>query len=743
VSLRTAKGDSVSEAGSMSTTDRRSRGELLANLVHLPLSDRRFWNIQAMVVVIVLVQFGVDLAQDHGVILVPDFVLVLMLFIPIIYGGSVFGLPGSLGAALTGIVLLVPRELFLDHDATQLWEELTILATALIIAVQVGNQFEVDRRQREQLLLNERAKVETELHATIMEAAAQKELARSEEHFRNAFENNNSGMAIADFTGRLVDVNHSLCEMLGYARDELLGRHPNEFTNLEDRPIYVEMLRRMTSGEVDHVNYLLRYVHKNGRILFGEVSATCIRNDAGVPEIFIASVRDVTEERSLIAQLEHDALYDPLTGLANRALFDDRLNRARENTSRYGESNAVFLLDLDDFKEVNDTFGHLVGDELLVEFARRLEKVTRASDTLCRFGGDEFLYVAEGLTSSFKEIAERLLSVVAEPFMVAGTGLKQNVSIGVVVHDFNDMDNEELLQNADTAMYEAKRQGKSRCVVFTSEMHDQASGRLELLRDLRRALPAKEISMHYQPLVELATGEIAGFEALMRWRHPTIGHVPPDVFIPLAEQSDLIIELGSFALDEAIGAAASWPPIAGGARGAYVSVNLSARQFRDPDLLSLIEGALTSSGLAPQRLVLEITESVALANIARTTSVLEYFKNLGVGLALDDFGTGYSSLSYLTRLRPDFIKIDRFFVGTTPEDSDNHVLLESIIELGHRLDLSVLAEGIETTGQLEYLRRLGCEFGQGFLFSPAVPAEEVTRMLAQAPWSLRADNGSS
>jgi EAL domain-containing protein (putative c-di-GMP-specific phosphodiesterase class I) len=317
------------------------------------------------------------------------------------------------------------------------------------------------------------------------------------------------------------------------------------------------------------------------------------------------------------------------------------------------------------------------------------------------------------------------------------------VSIGVVVHDFNDMDNEELLQNADTAMYEAKRQGKSRCVVFTSEMHDQASGRLELLRDLRRALPAKEISMHYQPLVELATGEIAGFEALMRWRHPTIGHVPPDVFIPLAEQSDLIIELGSFALDEAIGAAASWPPIAGGARGAYVSVNLSARQFRDPDLLSLIEGALTSSGLAPQRLVLEITESVALANIARTTSVLEYFKNLGVGLALDDFGTGYSSLSYLTRLRPDFIKIDRFFVGTTPEDSDNHVLLESIIELGHRLDLSVLAEGIETTGQLEYLRRLGCEFGQGFLFSPAVPAEEVTRMLAQAPWSLRADNGSS
>jgi diguanylate cyclase (GGDEF)-like protein len=708
-------------------------------LVHLPLSDRRFWNIQVMVVVIVLAQFGADLAQDHGLLSVPDFVLDLLLFVPIIYAGNIFGLVGSLGAALAGIVLLVPNELFLRHNATEFWGELSILVTALVIAVQIGNQFEVERRQREQLLRNERAKVETELHASIIQVAAQKELARSEEHFRNAFENNKSGMAIADFSGRLIDVNRSLCEMLGYARDELLGRYPMEFTHPEDRPITVELLRRLTSGEVEHVSHVLRYVHKNGRVLFGEVSAACIRNDVDLPEVFITSVRDVTEERSLIAQLEHEALYDPLTGLANRALFEDRLTHARENTARHGGSNAVFLLDLDDFKEVNDTFGHLVGDELLVEFARRLEQVTRASDTLCRFGGDEFLYLAEGLTASFKQVAERLLSVVAEPFMVAGTRLMQHVSIGVVAHDFNDMNNEELLQNSDTAMYEAKRQGKGRYVLFTSDMHDQASGRLELLRDLRRALPAKEISMHYQPLVELVTGEIVGFEALMRWQHPTIGTVPPDVFIPLAEQSDLIVELGSFALDEAIASVASWPPIAGGARLAYVSVNLSARQFRDPALLSRIERALASRELAPERLVLEITESVALANTARTTSVLEHLKCLGVGLALDDFGTGHSSLSYLTRLRPDLIKIDRSFVGTTSEDIDNRILLESIVALGHKLDVTVLAEGIETTDQLEYLHSLGCELGQGFLFSAAVPTEEVTRMLARVPWSLGAD----
>ena len=735
---RTTRGISMSEATSTNTTDRRSREGLLVNLVHLPLSDRRFWNIQTMVVVIVLAHFGTDLAPHHGALSVPDFVINLLLFVPIIYGGSVFGLPGSLRAALTGIVLLVPDELFLRHNATQFWGEFSILVTALIIAIQVGNQFERERRQREELLLNERAKVETELHATIMEAANQKELARSGEHFRNAFENNNSGMAIADFSGHFVDVNHSLCEMLGYPREKLLGRDPNEFIHPEDRPLTVEMLHRLTSEEVGHVNHLLRFVHKNGRILFGEISATCIRDDAGLPEIVIASVRDVTEERSLIGQLEHDALYDPLTGLANRALFEDRLSRARENTERHGGSNAVFLLDLDDFKEVNDTFGHLVGDELLVEFARRLERVTRASDTLCRFGGDEFLYLAQGLTGSFKEIAERLLLVVAEPFTVAGTRLKQHVSIGVVVDDLNDLDNQEVLRNADTAMYEAKRQGKGRYVLFTSEMHDRVSGRLELLRDLRQALLAKEISMHYQPLVDLVTEEIVGFEALMRWRHPTIGPVPPDVFIPLAEESDLIVQLGSFALDEAIAAAASWPPIAESGRLAYVAVNFSARQFRDPDLLSRIEGALASSGLAPERLVLEITESVALANIARTTSLLGYLKGLGARLALDDFGTGYSSLSYLTRLRPDIIKIDRSFVEMIPKDIDNQVLLESIIALGHRLDLKVLAEGIETTGQLEYLRSLGCELGQGFLFSPAVPAEEVTRMLARAPWSLGA-----
>ena len=523
--------------------------------------------------------------------------------------------------------------------------------------------------------------------------------------------------------------------MLGYARDELLGRRLSEFTHPEDRPITDEMHRRLESGEVEQVNYPLRYVSKDGWVLFGEVSAACVSDHAGLPEMFIASVRDVTEEHSLITQLEHDALYDSLTGLANRALLEDRLARARENTARHGGSNAVFLLDLDDFKEVNDTFGHLVGDELLVEFARRLERVTRASDTLCRFGGDEFLYLAEGLTGSFMEVAERLLLVVAEPFMVAGTGFNQHVSIGVVVHDFNEIDNEELLRNAGTARYEAKRQGKSRCVLFASEMHDQASARFELLRGLGRALSAEEISMHYQPLVELVTEEIVGFEALMRWRHPTIGRVPPDVFIPLAERSDLIVKLGSFALNEAIAAAASWPPIAGGARLAYVSVNLSARQFHDQDLLSRIEGALEANGLAPQRLVLEITESVALANIARTTSVLEHLKSLGVGLALDDFGTGYSSLSYLTRLHPDLIKIDRSFVGISPKDNDNHVLLESIIALAQKIELTVLAEGIETTDQLEYLRSLGCEFGQGYLFSPAVPPEEVTGMLVRAPWS--------
>ena len=570
---------------------------------------------------------------------------------------------------------------------------------------------------------------EAELHAIATELASAEALANSEQRFRLAFENNMAGMILVDGEDRVLAVNDSFCKMVGRSREEIVDNGAAPFTHPK------KVHGRLAPDETAWV-YVDRYVHRDGRVIVVEVSKSAARNAAGTTLYFVISVRDVTQERALSAQLSHQALHDSLTGLPNRALFEDRLSQTNARTARRGGWNAVLMLDLDNFKAVNDTLGHHVGDLLLVAFARRLEEVTRSSDTLCRLGGDEFLYLAEDLTSSAQaeEVAERLLGVVAAPFSLAGVQVEQHASIGVVVWEGTSKDCTELLQNADVAMYEAKRRGESRHVVFTPAMYEDADNRFALTRELGHSLQLGEISMHYQPLVNLATSEVVGFEALMRWEHPKRGQVPPGVFIPLAEQSDLIFELGSFALREAISEASSWERKGAQASHLFITVNLSARQFHDPDLLSIVEGALTESGLAPERLVLEITESVALVDVVGTTSVIEHLARLGVAIALDDFGTGYSSLSYLALLRPKIIKIDRSFVSPPHESAYNDTLLEAIVSLGQKLNMTVLAEGIETQGQLEHLRALGCEVGQGYLFSHAVPAVEVAAILG---WKSR------
>jgi diguanylate cyclase (GGDEF)-like protein/PAS domain S-box-containing protein len=587
----------------------------------------------------------------------------------------------------------------------------------------------------------EHVRADAKLHAVAAELAAAEVLAKSEQRFRLAFENNMAGMIFVDFEDRVLAVNDSLCQMIGRNRDEIIGKDSALFTYSEDRGITEEAHHRLTSGEADQVSYTKRYLHKDGRVIDVEVSKSPARDATGATSYFVVSVRDITQERALTVQLSHQALHDRLTGLANRVLFEDRLSQAYARAARQGEWGAVLLLDLDDFQGVNDAFGHIVGDQLLFEFARRFEQVTRSSDTLSRLGGDQFLYLAEGLTSptQAEETAERLLGVLAEPFSLVGAHLEQHTSIGVVVFDGTSKDCAELIQDADAALYEAKREGKGRYVLFTPEMHQQAVGRFALVQELGHSLQSGEISMHYQPIVDLTTSEVVGFEALMRWQHPERGQVPPDVFIPLAERSDLIFELGSFALREAVGEAKSWKRTGARVGLPYVTVNLSARQFHDPDLVSMIEGLLKASGLAPKRLLLEITESVALADVVGTASVIEHLNLLGVAIALDDFGTGYSSLSYLALLRPRIIKIDRSFVSPSKASMRNDTLLEAIVSLGHKLDMTVLAEGIETQGQLERLRHLGCELGQGYLFSPAVPAGEVAAMLAWEPgrWGER------
>ncbi|MGA7833839.1 MAG: EAL domain-containing protein, partial [Acidimicrobiales bacterium] len=553
----------------------------------------------------------------------------------------------------------------------------------------------------------------------------------AEERFRLAFEHNMAPMLFSDLLDRVIAVNDSFCRMVGFTREELMGHDSKQFTYPDDVGITEETLTRLSSEQIDQVRYVKRYLRKDGRIIVSEVSRSPARDPSGKILYFVSSERDITEERTLAEQLSHQALHDSLTGLANRALFEDRLSQAHARLARQGGYGAVLLLDLDDFKGVNDAHGHLVGDQLLTGLARRFEFVTRSTDTLSRFGGDEFLYLADGLASpnEAKEVAARLIDVLAEPFAINGLNLEQHASIGIVVFDGKAEDSSELIQRADVALYEAKRQNRGRYAIFTPSMHQQAVSHFELVQELRRALQNGDLSMHYQPIVNLETTRVVGFEALMRWQHPERGWVPPSSFIPLAEQSDLIVDLGDFALCEAVAAASQWPTSSTGDAAPYVTVNLSAHQFLDPALIGKIESSLEASGLAPERLVIEITESAMLLNVAETMSVMERIGALGIGFALDDFGTGYSSLSYLALLHPTIIKIDQSFVSPATESSRNDTLLEAIISLGHKLGMTMLAEGIETQGQLERLHNLGCEFGQGYLWSPAVSNEKVEAML--------------
>ena len=556
-------------------------------------------------------------------------------------------------------------------------------------------------------------------------------LGEAEQHFRLAFEENMAPMMFTDLEDRILAVNAAFCRMVGRTVDDLMSSDSQPFTHPDDVGISEVSHERMLKGEIGQARYVKRYLHSDGRMIVAEVSKTPARNKEQVIQYFIVSERDITEERELAAQLSHQALHDPLTGLANRSLFDDRLAQAHSRLRRRSGICALMLLDLDNFKGVNDSYGHVVGDQLLVEVSLRLASITRSTDTLSRFGGDEFLYLAEGLVDEHEaeQVAIRLLSSFNEPFSVMEANFEQRASLGFVVWDETSTDNEYLVRDADIALYEAKRRGKSRHMAYVPGMHQQSVNRFSLGQNLHLAITANELSMHYQPIVELASSTIVGFEALMRWRLPTRGWVPPSVFIPLAEQSDLILELGRFALHEAIVAASSWQHTAAKIVAPYVTVNLSARQFHDPTLVPFMQSEIAAAQLDPSRLMIEITEGIALLEIGDTLSTLAKLGQLGIGVALDDFGTGFSSLSYLGRLNPTVIKIDQSFVRPPEVTERSERLLEAIVLLGRRLDIVTLAEGIESMSQLNTLREMHCVLGQGFLFSAAVPYQEATSML--------------
>jgi diguanylate cyclase (GGDEF)-like protein len=442
--------------------------------------------------------------------------------------------------------------------------------------------------------------------------------------------------------------------------------------------------------------------------------------------------KEVAERRQIEEQLRHNAFHDGLTDLANRALFTDHLQLALARAKRHEDYRfAVLFLDLDRFKVVNDSLGHVVGDKLLVGVARRLETAVRPGDTVSRLGGDEFTILLDDLgdAGEAEAVAGRLLRELAMPYNLGGHEVFVNVSIGVAVGSTDYTRPEDLLRDADTAMYRAKQLGKARYEVFDQGMHARAMDRLELERDLRRAVERRELFLQYQPIVSLETGAVRGFEALVRWQHPERGVMPPAKFIPLAEETGLIIPIGMWVLGEACRQIRRWQELCPAGGPLTMSVNLSGRQFTQPDLLEQIEAVLRETGLDPRGLKLEITESVVMENLEGATRTLERLRALGVELSVDDFGTGYSSLSYLQRFPVSTLKIDRSFVSRMTESEGTAEIVRTVTRLAQNLGMGVVAEGVETERQREMLRALECEFGQGYYFSRPMDGDAAEELL--------------
>lgn len=471
------------------------------------------------------------------------------------------------------------------------------------------------------------------------------------------------------------------------------------------------------------------------------------RQDVEVLEVVAAlastalrNIRLVDDIRRSEEQLAHQTFHDPLTGLANRSLFLDRVGHALARSARQAAPLAVLFIDLDDFKKVNDSLGHPSGDRLLEVAAERLTVCVRGSDTVARLGGDEFAILVEDAHSPSEvlAIANRVAAALSSPFHISGSDLFVTASIGVAPADIGNTA-DELLRNADVAMYFAKTGGRSAIAIFEPWMQAAAHDRLQLEADMRRGLGRDEFVLHYQPIVKLETGEIIGAEALVRWRHPERGLVPPGEFIPLAEETGLIVPLGSWVLEEACRQGYAWQrALPAGSPPLRVTVNLSSRQLQEPAVVATVRDALASSGLTPAALVLEITESVLMQNTSLTLTRLKELKELGLSLAIDDFGTGYSSLGYLQRFPIDILKIDKAFVDAVGSGGDA-ALARAVIALGDTLGMQTVAEGIEGAVQVAGLRDLGCMLGQGFHFARPMPAEEldglVTMTTARLPAS--------
>ncbi|MCB9519519.1 MAG: EAL domain-containing protein [Myxococcales bacterium] len=525
--------------------------------------------------------------------------------------------------------------------------------------------------------------------------------------------------------------------MLGLERSDDVGGPATWFgrVHADDLVGLREAVDAHLAGETPHMQHEYRMLHADGTYRWMIARGVGLRRADGTAYRFAGSQSDVTERKTAEAKLMHDALYDPLTGLPNRALFMDLLGRALRRQRRRPEAGfGVLFLDLDGFKLVNDSLGHLVGDELLKEFAVRLKDCLRLGDTVARLGGDEFTVLLEEANDPAEAIAvaDRVHRALATPFELEDHEVYTSTSIGIAMSSRLYQRPEEILRDADTAMYRAKSLGKAQHALFDSDMHARARQLLRLHTDLRGAVANGELEVQYQPIVDLRSGRVSGFEALVRWRHPERGLIWPDEFIPIAEENGLIEEVSRWILDEAMRQVAAWRSSIPSAAGVSVSVNLSSRSFGNPRLVEAVSALLEAHALSPDALRFEVTEGTVMSQPG-ADAVLATLRGLGVGIYLDDFGTGYSSLAYLQRYPVDALKIDRSFVSKMADAGDPTEIVGAIASLARSLGLQVIAEGVQTQGQMERLRALGCDFGQGYLFSRPLDPAYAGALLEEDP----------
>jgi diguanylate cyclase (GGDEF)-like protein/PAS domain S-box-containing protein len=573
-----------------------------------------------------------------------------------------------------------------------------------------------------------------EIRTAALWARARAEEARwsSEARFRAVFAGAAIGMSISNVDGNVIEVNQALCAMLGFSDEELTARQAEDFIHPDESPDGWEQYGELVTGRREHMRLEKPFFHKDGHVVWADVTVSLIRDQADRPRFVVAMIEDITERYLLQVRLRHQALHDPLTELPNRTLFFERLNELLGAPAEEEKRVGVCYLDVDGFKVINDTLGHDIGDQLLQTVARRLDRsISAAGQLVARMGGDEFVVLVENSTGTqdVVTVAEKALETVRAPVHVAGHEISISASIGVVEQPVQGTSTAELMKAADTTLYWAKADGRNRMALFDAERHALEVTKYELSASMPAALERGEFFVEYQPLVRLTDGVTIGVEALVRWRHPRFGVLGPDHFIGMAEETGLIVPLGRWVLREACRQAAEWHRTVPD-RAPLMSVNLAVRQIRDRSIVADVSAILTETGLKPAGLQLELTESAVMGSAGRPLEALTELAELGSRIAIDDFGTGYSNFAYLRDLPVHGLKLAGSFVaGLRPPERPDPVdqqIVAAVIGLAHALNLSVTAEGVETAEQASRLLALGCDTAQGWYYASSVPADELT-----------------